>query len=176
MTTSIRTTSKAAPDQQPTISVGQAAELLADKLGGSTQQWAEWLKNDRRPGRANHIPVVPGPGRPRYHLHKIEQYITDQGGIVRPLLDVPDFSAGEMGLAGLLRDAVMLDDSQLRDELAAARLDGPHADLVAFEVMSGLDQHGQPTIWVRSGLRNAMHLAITLPFTADEVRGKVGAA
>lgn len=153
--------------QRPGLSASSAAARLAEALGGKPEHWTSWLKNDRRPGRAHSIPVEPGPGRPRYSLENIERFIADQAATRPAVAERAAVGAGE--LAPLLRMAVMLDDAELRDELDRAHLEGEAVDLVAFEVLSGLDQHNQPTIWIRSGLRAGMHYAITLPFTAAEV-------
>lgn len=75
----------------------------------------------------------------------------------------------------LLEGCTMLPDDQLQQELAAGRVEGEPLELVGFQLLAGLDQHGQPTIWVRNGLRDGMHAAITLPFTAAEVEAKRGA-
>jgi hypothetical protein len=152
----------------PTVAAANAAEMLAEAIGGSAQHWAIWLKNDRRPGRANRVPPVPGPGRPRYYRHHIEEYILELKRVkpeVRERVEhQPDVDAP------ILNMAVALDDAQLDGELAGAKTKSGPIDLVAFDVLAGDDQHGQPTIWIRSGLRGGMHLAITLPFTSEEVQ------
>lgn len=155
-----------------TISVAKAAEVLAERLGGNPQHWVLWLKNDRRPGRANHVPVVPGPGRPRYELRHVEQFIRQEQA-ARPSIQEQLVSPDTV--APVLSMAVMMDDAELREELEGATFRGSNIDLVAFEVLAGEDRHGQPTIWIRSGLRAGMNYVITLPFTAQEVLQRSGA-
>jgi len=159
-----------------TLSVADTAERLADRLGGEATHWIQWLKNDRRPGRTQRLKTEPGPGRPRYAIGAVEAYIAETTG-ARPGLkeQVEAAWSEETAVATLLRGAGLFDDDQLREELRDAVVEGEPIDLVAFEVLAGLDRNNTPTIWVRSGLREGMHLAITLPFTAAEVGSKAGA-
>jgi hypothetical protein len=57
----------------------------------------------------------------------------------------------------------------LRYERAAAQVDGTPIDLVAFELLAGVDRNDQVTLWIRSGLRGGLHAAITLPLSPSEV-------
>ena len=59
-----------------TMTAKSAAEYLSQALGGKPSFWETWLANDRRPNRVNRlIPVVPGPGRPRYAVAAVDAYI-----------------------------------------------------------------------------------------------------
>ena len=62
----------------PTLSVKNAAQRLADLLGGNADRWRVWLANDRRPGRAHQLTPVMGPGRPRYQLAALEAFVTTE--------------------------------------------------------------------------------------------------
>ena len=62
----------------PTLSVKDAAQRLADLLGGTAERWRVWLSNDRRPGRAQQLTPVMGPGRPRYQLAALEAFVTTE--------------------------------------------------------------------------------------------------
>lgn len=55
-----------------------------------------------------------------------------------------------------------LNDSQLEEELAAGLVQG-NFDLVGFAVIFGHDQHGQPSTWIKNGLRDELHFVITTP-------------
>lgn len=154
----------------PTLTSDKAAEFLAEQIGGKREHWLTWLKNDRRPGRANHIPQISGPGRPRYYRHDVESYVEHLKATKPGVRERAE--AHRDTDAPVLNMAVMLDDGQLQQELLAARWKSTPIDLVAFEVLAGDDQNGQPTIWIQSGLRGGMHLAITLPFTSEEVQAQ----
>jgi hypothetical protein len=59
-----------------TMTAKAAAEYLSKALGEKPAFWETWLANDRRPNRVNRlIPVVPGPGRPRYAVAAVDAYI-----------------------------------------------------------------------------------------------------
>ena len=62
----------------PTLNVKDAAQRLADLLGGNADRWRVWLANDRRPGRAQQLTPVMGPGRPRYQLAALEAFVTTE--------------------------------------------------------------------------------------------------
>lgn len=153
--------------QPVALSVASAASLLADRLGGRPDHWVLWLKNDRRPGRANRIPVEPGPGRPRYALHNLEAYVL-QERTARPVLQV-DPAAQDASTPRLLTLATVMNDAELQQEMGDGRVEGAPADFVGFEVLAGEDRNGQPTIWVRNGLRGGMHYAIPLPLSQEEL-------
>ena len=63
------------PRSTDTLTARETAAYLADQLGGKPERWPTWLANDRRPGRSNELPPLPGPGRPRYLPAAIDAFI-----------------------------------------------------------------------------------------------------
>lgn len=57
------------------MSVAETVSYLVVALGGSPEYWTIWLANDRKPGRARHLPANQGPGRPRYSQAAVDAYI-----------------------------------------------------------------------------------------------------
>ncbi len=60
---------------QEILRSSEVADVLAAELGGTSTHWHTWLKNDRKPGRKNLLPPLPGPGRPRYLMVAVEALI-----------------------------------------------------------------------------------------------------
>ncbi len=71
------TSSTAPTTSAPTASfaVKDVAAYLAKELGGSSACWVTWLANDRKPERANRLPPVRGPGRPRYLGAAVQAFV-----------------------------------------------------------------------------------------------------
>lgn len=138
----------------------RAIELMAAREG---VRWTQWVRKlmAAHPGAEN--------------MHATIRAAAIEGLLAEQILAERREHATFGGRAVLLQGCVTLNDDELREELDAGRIEGDPLDLVAFQVMAGLDQHNQPTIWLRNGLRSGMNVAITLPFTADEIASKRGA-
>jgi predicted DNA-binding ribbon-helix-helix protein len=62
----------------------------------------------------------------------------------------------------LMKNSGVLNDEQLADTLAKARVAG-HFDFGGFSVFFGLDEHYQDCIWIKNGLRDGLHFAFAFP-------------
>jgi hypothetical protein len=63
------------PRSTESLNARDTAAHLASELGGKPERWLTWLANDRRPGRSNELPPLPGPGRPHYLSAAIDAFI-----------------------------------------------------------------------------------------------------
>lgn len=138
----------------------RAIELMAAREG---IRWTQWVRKL--------MAVHPG----AENMHATIRAAAIEGLLAEQVLAERAEQAMSVGRAVLLEGCVTLTDDELREELAAGHIEGEPLEMVAFQLMAGLDQHNQPTIWLRNGLRDGMNLAITLPFSADEVANKRGA-
>jgi hypothetical protein len=60
------------------MSATETADYLCSQLGEKPAYWLTWLANDRKPNRVNRrLPVVPGPGRPRYDAAMVESFVAE---------------------------------------------------------------------------------------------------
>lgn len=62
-------------ENNDTMNTAATAAHLAAELGGKPTLWTTWLTNDRRPGRANELMPLAGPGRPRYLRAEVDNFI-----------------------------------------------------------------------------------------------------
>lgn len=135
----------------------RAVELVAER---QDKRWTQWVREQ----------IAAHPGAQNMHAAIRSAAIDELMGESI----VAERAASGRGSV-LLEGCTLLNDQQLADELAQAHVEGGPLEFVAFDLFAGLDQHNAPTIWVRNGLRDGMHAAITLAFTHAEVEAKRGA-
>lgn len=141
------------------LATWRAIDLLAQRAG---LRWTKWARNV----------VKKSPDEP--NMHATIRAAAMDGLLADNIITGRAEQVGSGRGAVLLEGCTLLNDQQLADELAQAHVEGGPLEFVAFDLFAGLDQHNAPTIWVRNGLRDGMHAAITLAFTHAEVEAKRG--
>jgi hypothetical protein len=62
----------------------------------------------------------------------------------------------------LMRDSASLNDEQYAEIMKGATVEGS-SDFGGFAVHFGKDEHDQPCVWIRNGLREGLHFAFVIP-------------
>lgn len=141
------------------VATWRAIETLAD---GDGIRWTEWARRliAANPGAEN--------------MHAVIRSAAVEGLLAESILSQRAEQLSAVGTV-LLEGCAILDDGQLAQEMEQGSVEGAPVDMIGFQLLAGVDRHNQPTIWVRNGLRDGLHVAITMPFTREEVESKRGA-